>query len=138
MRTTHRNMIINSAVMAFLGFCLAGCVYISHYSQVKELKNLAASEDDIQKYLKKQENGFSALRDDLRNNRLKKGLSKKEIISRYGCPIFCKNPGNRPEIKETCLYRRPTEYFYTDEVYLYFDNKEKLYDWEFIPRNPAD
>ena len=121
------------AAIILITFLLGGCVYITHYKDLMFLGKLAANQREIDNYLKKQEKLFHKLEGDVKNSRLKKGISKEAVLSEYGEPVFCKSVESSGDIVESCLYRHPTEYFDTDVVYLKFDKDEKLYFWEFIP-----
>ena len=102
------------------------------------LKGLGDNQHEIEDYVKKQKDSFFKLREDIKNNRLKKGISKREILSTYGEPVFCKDIANEVDVKEICLYRHPLQYFSTDMVYLKFDKKQNLCCWEFIPASQED
>lgn len=102
------------------------------------LKRLGDNQHEIEDYVKKQKDSFFKLRDDIKNNRLKKGISKREILSMYGEPVFCKDIANEADVKQICLYRHPLKYFSTDMVYLKFNKKQNLYSWEFIPASQKD
>jgi len=102
------------------------------------LKGLGDSKYELEDYVKEQRSSFSKLRDDIKNNRLKKGAPKREILSAYGEPVFCKDIANKTEVKEICLYRYPLRYFSTDMIYLKFDKKQNLCSWEFIPASQED
>jgi hypothetical protein len=45
------------------------------------LERLAANQREIEKYLKRQEEFFYKLEGDVKNNRLRKGIEKEEILS---------------------------------------------------------
>lgn len=114
-------------------FSLEGCVVTSHFDQLMILERFGENEQSIDNYVKKQEKLFSKLKEDIKNNRLKKGISKREILYRYGEPVFCENSHAQIGTEESCLYRYPTKYFHTDIAYLYFDKQDNLYSWEFMP-----
>lgn len=117
----------------FLVSVLGGCAYISHYDQLMVLNNLGQEGENIRNYVKGQEKSFIKLEGDIKNNRLKKGMSKGDILSKYGDPIFCEKYESGANIREFCLYRFPTRYFNTDRVFLFFNKKGRLESWELIP-----
>ncbi|MDD5669835.1 MAG: hypothetical protein PHE58_07410 [Candidatus Omnitrophica bacterium] len=119
-------------IIGIMIFLLGGCVYFTHYEQIMLLKRLAANQREIENYLKRQEKLFYKLEADIKNSRLKKGITEEKILSMYGEPIFCRDVQKMPNISATCLYRHPTKYFNTDIIYLKFDKDHKLYSWEFI------
>ncbi len=110
----------------------------THYEQLMLLKRLGDSKYELEDYIREQRNSFSKLRDDIKNNRLKKGVSKREILSIYGEPVFRKDIANAADVKKIWLYRRPLQYFSTDMIYLKFDKKQNLCSWEFIPASQED
>lgn len=111
---------------------LEGCTGITYYSQLMALKRFQANAQEIDEHLRIQAESFNRLIDDVKNSRLQKGVSKAEIIRRYGYPAFCKDTDAEADVKEVCLYHYPGKYFNTDKVYLYFDKHENLYSWEFV------
>jgi hypothetical protein len=110
----------------------AGCVYFTKAAEIRALRQIASSQKEIEGYVKRQENGFQRLRQDIAENKLEKGLSKKQVISRYEEPVFCKPLSQGPAV-ESCLYRLPAEYFNTDSVYLFFDGSRMLESWASYP-----
>jgi len=119
-------------------FSLGGCSFTTHYEQLMLLKRLGDSQYEIENYVKKQKDSFFKLKDDIKNNRLKKGISKREILYIYGEPVFCKEIADEIGVKERCLYRCPLQYFSSDIVYLKFDKEQNLCSWEFIPTSQED
>ncbi len=119
-------------------FSLGGCSFTTHYDQLMLLKRLGDSQHEIDDYIKKQKDAFFKLSDAIKNNQLKIGISKKEILSIYGEPVFCKDIANKVDVKEICIYRHPLQYFSTDMVYLKVDKKQNLCCWEFLPASQED
>lgn len=112
---------------------MAGCATMSHMDELLTLKSVSDNQRDIDIYLKKQEKGFKKLLEDIKNNQLTKGKSKRSIIQDYSDPILVKKINGEEDVKEILLYRKPTDYFNSDRVYLYIDNKGKLVHWELKP-----
>lgn len=106
---------------------------MEHLDELLTLKNVSDNQRDMDIYLKKQIKGFKKLLDDIKNDRLRKGESKNSIISTYYDPILTKQVGESKDIREVLLYRHPTEYFNSDRVYLYINNKGRLAYWEVKP-----
>lgn len=127
-----KRILISFTLLLFSLICMQGCAYITHYRQLNTLKSLAGSQKEMQAYVDAQEKLFYKLRDDVLNNRLTKGLPKKKMLSLYGEPIFCKSPGDKNNITQTCLYRHPSQYFSSDMIYLNFGIDQRLYSWELI------
>lgn len=115
----------------FLILFLAGCSLAKNYDKLMVLRRYGDNQQEIEDYLNKQDMLFSKLRQDISNNRLKKGESKQEILNIYGDPVYCKAVKGKPGIAELFLYRHPTKYFFSDKAYLYFDNNKLLDSWKF-------
>lgn len=115
-------------VLSLFSIVLTGCS-----QQEKMLIRLSESQSQMQQYINQQETFFAKLKDDIKNNRLKNGLTKPEILSAYGQPIFCDSANKTGRIRERCLYRHPTKYFFTDLIYLDFDKDSRLISWEIKP-----
>ena len=95
-----------------------------------DLKGLSENRSATAKYIKAQEDGFVKLKRDIPEGRLKKGMSKEEVIAGYAPPLFCEAGPGEGGIKETCLYRLPLQYFNTDLIYLFFDKDSRLLYWQ--------
>jgi len=111
-------------------FFVSGCFFLPE--SLKTLKSVGDSQDEIEVYLTKQIELFNKLLIDLENEDLKLGISKINLIYIYGEPILSKNVIEPPGGVKL-LYRHPTEYFQSDRVYLYFDQKDNLVRWEYKP-----
>lgn len=120
-----------TAILAIV--LISGCSTIAHMDELLTLKSVADNQRDIDIYLKKQEKGFKRLLGDIKNNRLRKGESKKYLIDAYYEPILTKKADDLKDVREILLYRHPTEAFKSDRVYLYIDTKGKLAYWEVKP-----
>jgi hypothetical protein len=79
---------------------------------------------------------FDLLLKDIKHAKLKLGISKKEVFSRYGQPVL-ESVSDDQEMLVRLLYRYPTKFFGSTKVYLYFDANEKLVKWELIERIPG-
>jgi len=112
-------------------FFIQGCSFLSHYDQLSALKNLGESQSEIKADVRRQEDNFYKLKTDIENNRLKRGMSRKHILFKYGGAVFCKNTqGNVSKL--VCVYRLPESNLDVGLIYLYFGKKEKLDSWEII------
>lgn len=117
----------------FAGLVFSGCGFLRHPGKLLRLKSLRDNQIDIQRYIERQERLFEVLVEDIKNSRLDTGLSSLIIVKKYGEPVLVR------ENKEECpscrvfLYRRPVDYFSSDKVYLYFDDKDELSSWEYKP-----
>jgi hypothetical protein len=94
---------------------------------------MADNQKEIANYVQKQEHGFDVLRRDIEHDRLRKGMAKAEVVSRYGEPVYCVDSGDVSDCGQSCLYRYPTRFFSSAQAYLYFDREQILCRWEFDP-----
>jgi uncharacterized protein YehS (DUF1456 family) len=117
----------------FLILGITGCAAMSNLDELLTLKSVADSQKDIEIYLKKQEDGFKKLLDDVKNERLKQGLTKKYIMETYAEPILTKETTQDNAVREILLYRHPTQYFNSDRIYLYLDKNFRLLKWQLKP-----
>ncbi|MFH1519991.1 MAG: hypothetical protein ABIE75_05445 [Candidatus Omnitrophota bacterium] len=125
-------MILKFLIASYLAlFCLAGCLFLPQ--SLKALKQVGASQAEIETYLARQVKLFDKLLVDLKREALKQGMPKNKIIATYGEPVLAKEV-TEPSSGQVLLYRHPTEYFQSDRVYLYFNQKGKLIRWEHKPR----
>jgi len=112
--------LLNKIILGVLFLSLAGCS-----PQVNNLISLSESRSQMEAEVKRQEALYLKLKEDIKDNRIKKGFTQKQIFSRYGKPVLIK-PG-------FLLYRHPTQAFSSDLVYLYIDQKGVLVSWEIKP-----
>jgi len=120
-------IIISCLVLLFL----SGCLFLPE--GLKTLKSVGDSQKEMEAYLARQVKLFNKLLNDLEDEALKPGISKGKLIRIYGEPILSKEVVE-PLRGVRLLYRHPTEYFESDRVYFYFDQKEKLVRWEYKPK----
>lgn len=111
-------------------FTMPGCFFLPE--SLRTLRTVGNSQDEIGTYLAKQVKFFNQLLVDLKGEAVEPGISKRKFIRIYGEPILAKDV-SEPSGGIMLLYRHPTEYFKSDRVYLYFDQKEKLVRWEYKP-----
>lgn len=122
----------------FLIFILEGCCLMPEYGPLMNLKNLEDNRAQMNKDIEKKEGLYKKLELDLKDKRLQEGISRQEIIRRYGEPIFSRPVEGPLGAREALLYRHPTAYFSSDMVYLYLDDKENLVSWEIKPAPLAE
>ncbi|MDD5775307.1 MAG: hypothetical protein PHS64_05145 [Candidatus Omnitrophica bacterium] len=108
--------------------CLTGC-RPAHYNELMLLKRWGQDRQGMEQYLDQKERFFAKLSADAAAGRLKRGMPEDTIISIYGAPVMCKKIASG---RSRCLYRHPTEYFFTDKIYLTFDEEQNLDAWEFV------
>lgn len=117
----------------FVFILLSGCVYLKYADKLFVLKGMGDNRRQIKKYLDEQDKLFGVLKEDIKSDRLRKGMLKREVLKLYGEPVLSEEVTADSLVKEAFLYRHPTDYFSSDRVYLYFDNSETLLYWEYIP-----
>jgi hypothetical protein len=110
---------------------LAGCVTEYQTKEIVHLKRLSDNRAEMDRFIDIQEKGFARLQDDFNGNRLTAGTPKDSIISRYAEPVYCKAAEGLSS-GEICLYRRPTEYFSPNVIFLYFNKDQQLESWESL------
>ena len=119
-------------LICLIVFSSSGCVLLTKSEQLLTLKRYGDSQDEIQRYVDRQNKLFNKLLDDLDTGKLQPGISKTIFIRRYGDPVISRESDD-PSIEEVLLYRHPTNYFSSDKVYAYFDKSGKLVRWEYKP-----
>jgi hypothetical protein len=120
----------NTLLLSFLLALIQGCAFFAHYDQVMLLKRMGDNRAEMEREVKKQEKLFARLKKDLSRKRLAPGMTQEKIFTLYGEPINCWPVKNEPGISQTCLFRRPAEFFSEDKIYLKFDREQKLRAWE--------
>ena len=114
-------------------FALSGCSALGHMDQLLTLKSFSDDQAAMDKDVARQNKRFEALtKASSQDSFLKQYPTKARIQKTFGDPIFV-----RPETKdgrdvELWLYRRATEYFNSDKIYLYFDPAGTLISREFV------
>lgn len=116
-----------------LALLLQGCRLIPEYEPLINLKNLGENRAQMDKYLKAEEGRYKKLELDLKDKRLKEGISRQELVSRYGEPVLSRPTAGQPARGEVLIYRHPTEYFSSDMIYLYLDDKDRLASYQIEP-----
>jgi hypothetical protein len=108
-------------VLVFLIPMLSGCA-----SRLLMLKHFIDEQKTTDDYVRFEERGYRMLKYDLLNDKITEGESRRQVVSRYGDPVFCRNKDGG----ECCLYRLPLDFFSGDRAYLYFDVRGLLYAWK--------
>jgi hypothetical protein len=119
----------NNIAFYFLILTLSGCAVINNLDGISALKELGNNQREKEIYIEKQEKSFNKLKEDVKNNQLRKGMPQGTVLSIYGKPVLCKTISNKERSGEVFLYRHPTDYFSSDKIYLYFDQNKLLDSW---------
>lgn len=112
---------------------LSGCSVLRHKDQLLTLKRLGDDQAQQEKFLLLQEKKFKLLLSDIDKDRLRKGTTRKKVLSRYGEPIAFKEIKDDPLLSEHMVYRHPEEFFGSEKVYLFFDKDSNLANWIYQP-----
>ncbi len=121
----------------FIFFC-QGCGYLAHWDQLMTLQTYSQSGDQKEKAVERQNKKFDHLLKAVREGDLKDFSNQKKILREFGDPILIKKINIENQDLEQWLYRYATVYFNTDKVYLFFDGKGDLVNWEYLPAKPQE
>ncbi len=122
---------IKGGILRILSFCIflffSGCSVARHADQIQTLQDLGRSQKEIDVYVREKTRKYTALKKDIVNERIDKGLSRELVIKKYGEPTFIQKT---EEGGEEYTYRHPAEYFSDNSVRLYFGTKGRLVSWK--------
>ncbi len=100
-------------------FFMAGCS-----QAIRTLQGLGVEKDAQTAQVEQQNIKFGFLLNDIKRDRLKPGASRERIIARYGRPVL--EEALSEQDKTVLLYRKPTQFFDTEKIYLVFDKNNNL------------
>lgn len=126
-------MLKKMSLLCVLLIFLSGCAILEHKDQLLTLKSLGDDQARQKQFINRQENKFKLLLYDVNKGVLKKGATRKYILSRYGEPISIKEIKDDPLIWEQFAYRHPEQFFNSEKVYLFFDKNQALVEWLYQP-----
>jgi hypothetical protein len=117
--------------LAIAAIFISGCVYLTHLNEAMFVKSLEDNQKEKQSQLDKEEKLYNKLRADIDSGRLDKLKQKQAIFRLYGEPALCRPAeGRAAGIKETCLYRKPSEGLFAEIILLDFDARNMLCSWQ--------
>ncbi|MCF7870146.1 MAG: hypothetical protein K9L69_02795 [Candidatus Omnitrophica bacterium] len=116
-------------------FLFSGCALFTKAPQLLTLKRLGDSQKLMEGDIEKKKKNLAKLINDIRADKLKKGIAYNRFIRLYGEPVLEKSISKDSKEKRL-LYRHPIKYFDTDKVYLYFNQEAKLIAWEYVKAEP--
>lgn len=102
-------------------------------AQLRTLISLSGEQGAQRKYIDSQRNSFKSLLNDIKNKRLQPGLSSAQIVGLYGEPTVLKNTQG----ESVFLYRDPVDFSPVQKVYLFFDEKGILNNFEIDIKEQA-
>lgn len=128
------DMITKKGLIIFIFlFALCGCAIVRDFEGIMTLKRYGDSQAEMQKYVERQTRLFNKLVEDVKDDKLEKGMAQRTIVRMYGDPVLTKEIKGDPPVKEKLLYRHPLHYFTSDKVYMYFSDDNKLLYWKYVP-----
>lgn len=117
-------------ILTVLAFFLSGCG-----KSMQLLLEVDKEDKSIKRDICVGAKRFDLLLKDIEAGRLKIGMDKKAVLTRYGEPVLEFPEDNQAE---KLLYRHPLKYFDSPKVYLFFDSNRKLARWETLRRQASD
>lgn len=115
-------------------FLLTGCAKLAHLQELLTLQDLSLDRDQQDAYVKNHDESFERLLTAVKNNSLNQFPDQKSFLKTIGKPVLIKKIVLSGESMERWLYRRTKQSFDSPKVYLYFDQFQKLRQWEYFPR----
>ncbi len=112
---------------------LCGCAKLQHMDQLLTLKGVADEQKKQQKYVENQDKKFEQLREAVKTDKIKKFSNQKQIVSKFGQPIYTKSIEKDGQTLELWIYRYSVQYFNSDKILLYFDPDDKLVNSVYEP-----
>lgn len=106
-------------------FVVAGCG-----PAISTLQRYSKEQDLIEREVERAKKKFDLLVEDIKQERLKEGRSKRKFIRIYGKPVITNAIDSNEAVLEL-LYRDPLKFFDTPKVYVYFNKEEKLIRWVY-------
>ncbi|MFA4989853.1 MAG: hypothetical protein WC576_03685 [Candidatus Omnitrophota bacterium] len=112
---------------------LPGCVYLTHWDEVRFMKSLEDSQKEMQAELDREQKLYNKLKADIDNGCLDKLMQKRAIFRVYGEPTLCRPAQGQGQggVKESCIYRNPAGGgLFTEIILLNLDSRGRLSSWE--------
>lgn len=116
-------------IMILIAFLLSGCFGQDKMQAINTLRDLAKERSEQEAIIKSERKRFRLLLKDIKDMRLKKGLSANKVCRLYGDPISIKYLDSEEE-NRILVFSEPMSYFKEVKAYLYFDEYNKLSSWE--------
>ena len=109
-----------------------GCATVSHLQELLTMQSLSDNQTHQEKFVQKENERFEKLLDAVKSNRLSEYPDQESFLQAFGEPIFSKERKREGKKVEEWLYRYAARLFDSDKVYLYFDESERLIDFEYV------
>lgn len=124
---------MKKGVVIFAGvMLLGGCAKVRHLDQLLTLKELAGERDRMDRYVAEQNRKFESMVGEIKAGRLDQYPHKRKIRRAFGDPVYASEVTKEGRELESWLYRRATEFFGAEKIYLYFDAEGNLVDSQYI------
>jgi len=111
---------------------LNGCAKLAHMQELLTLKAMSDNGDEQRRFVAAQDARFETLLEKVKNNQLGEYPNRKSVFRAFGEPIFTKQVQRNDQTQEQWLYRYATKFFDSPKVYLYFNPKGKVIDWQYV------
>ena len=116
-------------------FC-SGCAKLENLEELLTLKGLSKERDAQDGYMQKQDENFEKLLAAAQNNSVGKFSSRRRFQNAFGEPIVSSRVvGGDGKTLEKWLYRYAARPLGSPKVYVYFDQRGKLVEWQYLPRD---
>ena len=129
--------------MKILAICLlatlsGGCAKLTHLQELLTLKAYSDEQEGQAEYVKEQDARFEKLLAAVNSGDIENYFTPEQIIKTFGDPVFRREAEREGQVLEVWLYRYAIRFFDSDKVYLYFDDENRLKDWEHVPAQPKE
>ena len=119
----------------YLSFLIAACVIFTGCAKLKHLRELllikkvANEQSEVSRYVELKDERFDVLYSMVETGDVKRYDTAEKVLKYFGEPIK-KQPAPYNARHSVWYYRKSTQFFGSPEVYLYFDEDNKLIDWK--------
>ena len=134
-RTEKNQRIFSILFFSFLLLNLAGCAAkeLLKSEEVQTMREYAEDEKLKKQFLNEQNENFKKLKKAIGEERLKKGLLSREVSVQFGNPVVI----NSEDKQERWVYKGRGDWFKAPKVYLFFNEKSQLENWQCLRTNCA-
>ena len=105
---------------------------LPHLDEALTLRSFSAQKDEQHQYVRDADARFDQLLAAVQSGDIKKYNTKKDIVRAFGEPVLTRDIVIDGLPSTYCLYRYAIASKARQRVYLYFDNKGLLVNWEQI------
>lgn len=127
----------NALAILSVIFLLSGCAKIAHLEQLLTIKAVSDNRDQQALFVEAQNQNFEKLLATVKSNQADPLVTIKVFTRDYGQPVFRRPAACGEQTCEEWLYRRATEYFNGEKVYVFFDLSGHLHHWDYFVPTPS-